>query len=348
MVAYCLQNKINNKTYVGISSYSFNKRKTGHLSKLRNNKHNNDYLQRSFDKYGEENFEWIILEKGFNDIDELCDAEEFWIDTLQSMSYQHGYNLKFGGYAGRHTEATKQKMSENKDTLSVLQYTKLGEFVAEYSSVMEASRQTDINHSHICGCCINREYFYTAGGYQWFYKDGFNEDDVENLVLKERKKKAEVKTTNTITVYQYNLNGDYMREWDWAGFAADFYDIDKDAIYACARGDLIQSGGFQWEYEKKEKLSNVDWYEHKNCFTCNKKFSELKTGKDDSLFCSPDCYYEAIKRSYVKLNKNGDIVKEYKSLRTAFLDEELKAKEIVNSCMTGELVNGYKWGVNYA
>ena len=50
----------------------------------------------------------------------------------------------------------------------IIQYTKNGEFVAEYPSVMEASRTTGVHHCNIILCCKgNRK---TAGGFIWKYK----------------------------------------------------------------------------------------------------------------------------------------------------------------------------------
>lgn len=54
---------------------------------------------------------------------------------------------------------------------SICQYTKKGEFVAEYPSIAEASRKTGINKSSISACCWKRKHSYSAGGYIWKYKE---------------------------------------------------------------------------------------------------------------------------------------------------------------------------------
>lgn len=51
---------------------------------------------------------------------------------------------------------------------NVIQYTKNGDYVAEYSSIKEASSITNINHSCICYCCKGKQK--TAGGFVWKYK----------------------------------------------------------------------------------------------------------------------------------------------------------------------------------
>lgn len=62
---YRIVNKVNGKFYIG-SSVNCNLRKRVHFSKLRNKKHDNDHLQKSFNLYGEDNFYFeIILELNF-------------------------------------------------------------------------------------------------------------------------------------------------------------------------------------------------------------------------------------------------------------------------------------------
>ena len=74
------------------------------------------------------------------------------------------------------TEETKQKMSETRkgkqinrsdQSKAVIQYTKEGEFVAEYASIKEAERLTNIACQSICTCC--RGKLKSAGGFKWKY-----------------------------------------------------------------------------------------------------------------------------------------------------------------------------------
>lgn len=58
---YKIYNKINNRIYIG-STNCFNARKIQHLSELRRNKHENQYLQNDWNKCGEENFIFEIVE----------------------------------------------------------------------------------------------------------------------------------------------------------------------------------------------------------------------------------------------------------------------------------------------
>ena len=89
---YKIHNKINNKVYIGSAAKSFNLRKNVHFSNLRNNKHKNIYLQNSFNKYGEENIRFQIIEE----CDPLVcvEREQYWIDYYKSYLPEFGYNIR--------------------------------------------------------------------------------------------------------------------------------------------------------------------------------------------------------------------------------------------------------------
>ena len=71
---------------------------------------------------------------------------------------------------GKHlSEETKRKISENIPSKQVLPFSKSGEFIAEYPSIMEASRQTGCYQQHICKCCKGKRK--SAGGFIWKYKE---------------------------------------------------------------------------------------------------------------------------------------------------------------------------------
>lgn len=109
MGIYQIVNLINGKKYVGSSQNLYN-RKIRHFSTLRNNKHRNCHLQNAFNKYGEDNFSFEVIE--FVDtIDELLPREQYYIELYQVCNKTKGYNIIVD--AVRHTlsEETKQKIS---------------------------------------------------------------------------------------------------------------------------------------------------------------------------------------------------------------------------------------------
>ena len=57
------------------------------------------------------------------------------------------------------------------------------------------------------------------------------------------------------TVYQYDLDGNYLKEWTNAQRASEQLKITVSDIHATARGKIKQAGGYQWSYERLDKMS---------------------------------------------------------------------------------------------
>lgn len=106
---YQILNLATNKFYIG-SSYRILKRWKDHNLFLSNNKHPNKYLQASYNKYGKDNFEFIIVE--ICSKEKLLEREQYWIDNLNSIA-PNGYNANpiAGSRLGaKHSEETLAKL----------------------------------------------------------------------------------------------------------------------------------------------------------------------------------------------------------------------------------------------
>lgn len=107
---YSIENIVNHKKYIG-QSVNIKSRWRHHKTDLNSGIHDNDYLQKSWNKYGEQNFEFKILEECSND--ELNERERYYIDLYNTMNRDYGYNLKFGGQDTNYVaEYVKNKISE--------------------------------------------------------------------------------------------------------------------------------------------------------------------------------------------------------------------------------------------
>lgn len=118
MFVYEIHNTVNDKRYVGQSSQETQHRLLEHRSKLRSGVHENDHLQRAWNKYGEEAFEFCIITEG-KSIRELNKLEQKYIQKYNSIDRDFGYNIRTGGENSRLSEETKRKISESKKGVSV-------------------------------------------------------------------------------------------------------------------------------------------------------------------------------------------------------------------------------------
>lgn len=109
---YAIKNKTTQKLYIG-QSIDIYHRWNKHVSELNNGHHHNDYLQKAWNKYGEKDFECIVLE--YCDQNLLDEKEQYYINLYDTTNRDVGYNLKQGGQFGgsTFTEEAKQKMSKS-------------------------------------------------------------------------------------------------------------------------------------------------------------------------------------------------------------------------------------------
>lgn len=140
---YCIKNKVNNKIYIGQSTDIYG-RMRHHKSELRNNHHKNTYLQNSWNKYGEDNFEFYILEEC--DIDDLDTLERSYISKYNSMNREYGYNRESGGNAKKKaSQETKNKISKNHVDVSGKNNPMYGKKMDRQSIIKTLSNKNYIN-----------------------------------------------------------------------------------------------------------------------------------------------------------------------------------------------------------
>jgi group I intron endonuclease len=94
---YCIENLVNGKKYIGQSCHVY-RRWVEHRGKLRRNEYKNYPIQNAWNKYGEENFIFYLVEECKQ---EDCDNREiFYIREMHSHIDSDGYNIGLGGEGG--------------------------------------------------------------------------------------------------------------------------------------------------------------------------------------------------------------------------------------------------------
>jgi hypothetical protein len=184
---YIIKNLINEKFYIG-STINLKQRKYDHFKTLINNKHCNRYLQRSYNKYGKENFRFVVLEYVI-DPEILLKREQWWLDIFYDKKHCYNINPTAGSRLGvKHTEKAKKKMSKAKkgkilgfkyseeiklkNAISsgakpFLVHTKEGFFIGKFINQSECARKLGIDSSYINKCLKNKRRF--SGGYAFKY-----------------------------------------------------------------------------------------------------------------------------------------------------------------------------------
>ena len=169
---YKIENKANSKIYIG-STINFTTRWWKHRALLRHCKHPNSHLQAAWNKYGESNFAFQIIEKCSPD--SLLSKEQYYINTMNPA-----YNQTM--IAGK-IEMTSERRKKLSDAINrayksgrlvktekiVYQYDLRGNYITSYPSLTKASVSTNTDLSHLSSALHGKSN--VAGGYVWrFYK----------------------------------------------------------------------------------------------------------------------------------------------------------------------------------
>lgn len=100
MFIYKITNIITKKVYIGYDSSSSDKRWRNHKKDYTKEKFSSKLLYRAMLKYGIDNFEYLRIEDGIEELDTLKEREIFWISHYDSNNELFGYNMTRGGDGG--------------------------------------------------------------------------------------------------------------------------------------------------------------------------------------------------------------------------------------------------------
>lgn len=185
---YQIINKVNGNIYIGSASY-INRRINNHFYNLKNNKHHSIHLQRAWNKYGKEVFEFQVIEEC--EKDKLIEREQYYIDNLKpkynicinarsrlGVKSKEGFKSPFKGI--KRSEEFKKKISESskgkiisiehrlKFSKPVIQFNKEMKEINKFFSIREAERITGIAQNNISLVCRNIRK--TAGKFIWQFQ----------------------------------------------------------------------------------------------------------------------------------------------------------------------------------
>lgn len=230
---YMIQNKVNNKIYIG-QAVDIADRWGKHKAGLRGNYHDNTHLQRSWNKYGEDNFEFtILLECEESDLNMY---EEYYIFELMTYDDRVGYNKTYGGEGGRPTEKTRRKMSEShkgktlsEETRKKLSTINTGKTMSEEARKKMSEAKKNISEE-------TRKKLSES-------KKGENHPQYgKHLSEEHRRKMSEAKK---IAIVQLTIEKELVKIYSSAS-EAERYGFDQGAISRCYRGKSKTHKGYKW------------------------------------------------------------------------------------------------------
>jgi len=257
----------------GKSNVGFHGRWREHLYMLFNNKHYNRKLQNNFNKYGEKNLFFSIID--FYEPLDCIGAEQYWLNMLDS--YGNGYNLSCvvsKSSVGRKMSKQQRKIlsdrmmgnknpnykryytQEERDNISIImsksiiQYDFSGNFIKKWFSIIDASEELNIDSGNISKCCNKKQLTYKK--FFWFFTE--DKIDIKKYIVESLKRKSFAQSNRgqkptKKPVLQYDKNGNFIKEWKSIKDATQSIGASTGNISKCCNGKQKTCEGFVWRYE---------------------------------------------------------------------------------------------------
>lgn len=210
---YCIENLINYKKYIG-QSVNIHNRWRQHKNELNSNMHFNDYLQKSWNKYGAENFRFYVLE--YCDVDRLDNLEVYYINLYKTLNRNHGYNLTSGG--------SDNKIYSNETRI------RISNALKGHKVSLESRIKISKNHADVSG---DKNGMYGRR----------HSEEAKQRVGQANKGRVSARRNNC-TVYCIELE----QIFNDATTAGKILNLDSSAILKCCRGERKTCGNYHWKF----------------------------------------------------------------------------------------------------
>jgi len=239
-------------------------------------------IYRAIKKHGWDNFD----KSWYECVDDWdLDYHETWLIRELGTLSPGGYNLTTGGSGGIPSEETKKKISEantgkkhTEETKKKIRESKIGNILSEETKKKISESHTgEKNHSY--GKTGDKCHWYgknhteetkkkmseaLSGEKHPMYgrehteeaKKKISEAHAGKILSQEHKKKISEaqlgeKHHNSKTMYQYDLDENYIRSFGSCREAGRYLNTNSSHISECARGKIKSAGGFKWSYDKR-------------------------------------------------------------------------------------------------
>lgn len=176
----------------------------------------------------------------------LTPREHYLAHVLLCEIYPEVNKLKFALWA-----MSNQLGSNRKYKISSKQYERLRK---NYLELVKGVPKTDEHKEKISKANKGKK------------REEFSESHKNNIsqntkgIQKSEEHKKNLSKSLSIPVFQYNLEGVFLKQWESAKKAGDSLNIDPGDISGCRRGVKKSAGGFLW----RDKRIEIEPYKHHN------------------------------------------------------------------------------------
>jgi hypothetical protein len=212
-------------------------------------------IKKIIKKHGKAVFEREILSEEINQEELLCYLEVYYISLYKCNRVKNGIGLNltdggegFSGY--KMTEEHRQNMLKSikeayekrgkrpKAGKKLHQYDlKTGNYITSFEKCFDAAKIYNVTSSSIAYAA--RGLISSCAGFAWSY------NKLDKYIVNPRGKKP---------IIQYDLQGNFIREWTSATDASKELGISNSPITNCCRNISKSSNGFIWKYKNENNV----------------------------------------------------------------------------------------------
>jgi group I intron endonuclease len=192
-------------------------------------------IYKAIQKYG-----WDKIVKEWYECpdDDLNKHEELMVEVLGTLT-PDGYNLREGGGSrGKHSEESKQKNRE----------AHVGKTTSDETK--QKQREASLGKTHSDETKQKQRESKIGKPRSEETKQKMRKPKSEEHNIKNREAHLGEKNSNSKTVYQFNLDGTFIRSFGSGGEAGRHLKKYGANISACAHGDSKTAYGFRWSYDQ--------------------------------------------------------------------------------------------------
>ena len=210
---YCIENLVNHKKYIGQST-DIEHRWKQHRYELNYGCHDNDYLQKSWSKYGCDNFDFYIIQ--LCSVEQLNELEVYYINFYETLNRDKGYNLTSGGGVNKYYA---------KEVCDKISQALMGHKVS-----LETRQKVSQNHADV------------SGTKHPMYGKKHSEESKEKMRQAGLGRPSSRKNLTPVKCLELNIVFDNATE------AGKTLNLDSSAILKCCRGERKTCGGYIWSF----------------------------------------------------------------------------------------------------
>lgn len=233
---YCIRNIVNGKIYIGKAKNIY-ARILNHIYNLRRkSKDENRHLINAWYKYGEDKFEYSVLEYLSMDENLLKKRELFWMIKYDSTNPDKGYNMRMD---------TSTKVIVQDETRKLISQNVAGEKNPNYGNKWSDEKKkymSDLKKQQYKDGIVKYVPEHTQKGIairnaHWEANPELKKQMVEKV------KKANTK----YKIYQFTKEGELVKVWDYiADIIKENPNYKRHNIYAVCSGEKPSIYGYKW------------------------------------------------------------------------------------------------------